>query len=56
MIEMPDTTKTGFRGLRTAAAWLVGVVAAAGCGAHANNNPPPSTAAMTDDDDVAALF
>ncbi len=56
MIEMPETTKTGFGGSRIAAAWLVGLVAAAGCGAHATNNPPPSTAATSDDDDVAALF
>jgi Spy/CpxP family protein refolding chaperone len=57
MIEMPETTKEGPRGLRMAAAWLVGVAAAAaGCGAHASNNPPPSTAATTDDADVAGLF
>ena len=56
MIEIPGTTSTGFRGLRTAAAWLLGVAAAAGCGAHANNNPPPSTVATAADDDVAGLF
>lgn len=56
MIEIHETTKTGFRGLRTAAVWLVGVAAAAGCGAHANNTPPPSTAATADDEDVAGLF
>jgi Spy/CpxP family protein refolding chaperone len=56
MIEMPGRTKTAFGGPWRAAAWLVGVVAAAGCAAQAKNNPPPATAAATDDDDVAALF
>jgi Spy/CpxP family protein refolding chaperone len=56
MTEMLETTKIGFRGLRTAAACLVCVVAAAGCGAHANNNPPPSTVTTADDDDAAGLF
>ena len=56
MIEIPEMRETGCRRLRTVAAWLVGIAAAAGCGAHANNNPPPSTPALTDDDDVAGLF
>jgi Spy/CpxP family protein refolding chaperone len=56
VIVMTEPTKTGRRGLPKAAAWVVGIAAVAGCGAHANNNPPPSTAATTDDDDVAGLF